>query len=394
MDQSTFRLGFLVGMIGLIFLLLYRDRENVERAGIMFYRRTGKGLHLIDRIAKKSPRLWNIYAWGGILAGIISIPAMLYFVAEIIHKVISTGEPSSGAGLVYPSTGSTVSQSPGAIGVPAEYWFISIAVLMVVHELSHGIIARAQDFEINSVGVIVLGVIPGAFVEPKGSGLPGNEGDKGKPHGAWNEGDWISNIKVLAAGSWANYLTAGVFLVLAIGLTGALTHSTGVVYQAQEEYPAATAGMTNGTLTGIDNYTVRSLEDVQRATEDLDPGESVVLRTSEGNFSVTATEREGYEGGYIGIQFVQLDTEYNESVEGFSGFLGWFLGLFRVIAFLNLGIGLFNMLPAKPLDGGHILEAVVERFLGEDAGSYVNAWSGIALLSLLVVLGYSIAVSL
>jgi len=391
MDASTLRLGFLVGAIALIFFLMWRDRKNVERAGILFYRRTKNGIDTIDKIAKKFPRFWNIYSWGGVLAAVVSVPVMLYSVAGMVRGVVMSGQPAEGAGLVYPSTGSTVSQSPGAIGVPAEYWFISIAILMVVHELSHGIVARAQDFEINSVGVLVLGIIPGAFVEPKGENmLPGGEEIEGESHGAWDQGNWISRIKVLAAGSWANYLTAGVFVLLALGLSGAVTHSDGLAYQAQEDYPAYESGMRNGTLQMIDNHTIEDVEDVRTASSDLQPGDSARLVTTEGNFTVTATELEDFDGGYLGLQFTGVDTDYNESFEDFSGFLGWVIGLFQIVAFLNLGIGLFNMLPAKPLDGGHILDAVVERFLGEEYRKYVNTWSAVVILALVAVLLFSI----
>jgi hypothetical protein len=395
MDASTLRLGFLVGVIGLIFLLLWRDRENVERAGILFYRRTKNGINTIDRIAKRFPRFWNMYAWGGVLAAVVSVPVMLYSVAGMVESAVLAGKPAEGAGLVYPSTGSTVSQSPGAIGVPAEYWFISIAILMVVHELSHGIVARCQDFEINSVGVLVLGIIPGAFVEPKGENmLPGGDDadrdESGEHHGAWDQGNWLSRVKVLSAGSWANYITAGLFVLFAIGLSGAVTHSNGLMYQAQEDYPAYQAGLGNGTLQMVDNHTITGVQDVRKATAELQPGDSARLVTTEGNFTVTAAEREGFEGGYLGLQFTQVDIEYNQGFRSYSGVLSWFIGLFQIVGFLNLGIGLFNMLPAKPLDGGHILDAVVERFAGEEYRKYVNTWSAILILTLIGVLAFSI----
>ncbi|QGA80425.1 site-2 protease family protein [Candidatus Nanohalobium constans] len=391
MDTATLRFGFLLGMVGLIFALLWRDRENVERSGILFYRRTKNGLDLIDRVAKRFPRFWKVYSWGGVLAAAVSVPLIFYSIYELVLKVVRTGQPAEGAGVVYPSTGSTISQSAGAIGVPAEYWFISIGILMVVHELSHGVIARAQDFDINSVGVLVLGVIPGAFVEPKGSGLPGDDGgDEAKPHGAWDQGDWISRVKVLAAGSWANYLTAGLFLVLALGFTSATSNPAGIVYQAQDDFPAGEAGMTNGTLQAVGNQTVADISDIKAATEGLQSGDSLELVTTEGNFSVTATSKEGFDGGYLGLQFLSVDREYKDGLKSFSGFLSWFGGLLNIVAFLNLGIGMFNMFPAKPLDGGHILDAVIERFAGEEYTQYVNAWSGAVLLLLVGVIVYSI----
>lgn len=394
MIEVSPRLILILGTLAAIFGLMWWDRKNIERVSILFFRRTKNGIDLIDRIAKKTPRLWKIYAWLGVVAGLISMVVMTGLMGNMILDVASTGQPSEGAGLALPSTGDSVSTQPGIIKIPAEAWLISIAILMVFHELSHGIVARSENFEINSVGVLVLGIIPGAFVEPKGENmLPGGEEVEGEHHGAWDQGNWISRIKVLSAGSWANYLVAGLFILLATGISGAVSYPTGLNYQAQEGFPASEAGMTNGTIYGVGNEEVRSINDITLATEDLSPGESILLNTSEGEFNVTATSREGFEGGYLGLRFTGIDQEFKEGFKNYSDFIGWGIGVFQIIAFLNLGIGLFNMLPAKPLDGGHILDALVERFAGEEYRQYVNTWSGALLISIILVIVYSLIAS-
>jgi membrane-associated protease RseP (regulator of RpoE activity) len=394
MVEVNTRLIFLLGTLGLIGFLMWWDRKNVERVSILFFRRTKNGIDMIDRIAKKAPRFWKVYGWLGVVAGIISMVLITGLMGSMVFEVVSTGEPSGEAGVALPSTGDSVTAQPGIISIPAEAWLISIAILMVVHELSHGIIARSENFEINSVGVLVLGIIPGAFVEPKGENmLPGGEEVEGESHGAWDQGNWTSRIKVLCAGSWANYLTAGLFILIAGGMTGAVSFSTGIMYQAQEDYPAGQAGMTNGTLYSLGQNEVREIEDIEAATEDLSPGDSIVLNTSEGEFNVTATSREDFEGGYIGVRFTGIDQQYKNGFQSYSGFLGWIIGVFQIVAFLNLGIGLFNMLPAKPLDGGHVLDALVERFAGEEYRYFVNAWSASLLLTIMAVIVYSLIAS-
>ncbi|MFB6100545.1 MAG: site-2 protease family protein [Candidatus Nanohalobium sp.] len=383
MIEVSPRLVFLVGTIAAIFGLMYWDRKNVERSGILFFRRTKKGIEIIDRIAKKFPRFWNAYAWGGVIAAFASILLISLTVGGSIFNVAVTGNPSSNFGLVAPGTGSTVSTQPGVTFVPAEYWFISIVVLMVVHELSHGIVARLEDFDINSVGVLVLGVIPGAFVEPKGQNmLGGAEEVEGESHGAWDQGDWISRIKVLSAGSWANYVFAAVFLGLWI-LSGSMLASPGEIhYTAQKGYPAAEAGMDSGRLIAFNGSEINNISEFNSSASKIKVNETYSLKTTEGEFKVEATSINGDEKGYLGVRF---------SI--YSGLERWFLSLLQIISFLNLGIGLFNMLPAKPLDGGHILDAVVERFAGEEYRKYVNYWSGFVILTLITVLVYSIMAS-
>ena len=397
------RLIFLIAFVAILGTLMWKDRKNVNRVSILFYRRTKRGLDLIDRIAKKAPRFWNIYGWTGFGVGIISIFVAAQQIGTSLLQIgSSTGGTSAGPKAVLPSLQGEATMGGAALFIPIEYWLISIGVLMFVHEISHGIVARSEDFDLNSVGWLVMGIIPGAFVEPKGEKMLPNgdeeeeenedesetdqedDEEEEEHHGMWDQGNWKSRIKVLSAGSFANYLTAALFLILLTGLTAATTTTLGLYYQASEDYPAAGAGMTNGTLYSINNQSLQSLSDMQSATEGLEPGDSVVMNTSEGVFNVTATSREDFEGGYIGLRFAASPvTEYKQGFSGYAGILGWITGLIQMIAVLNIGIGLFNMLPAKPLDGGQILGVFVEKFTGEENLKYVNAWS-IAVWALII----------
>lgn len=384
------RLVFLIVFVAVLGALMWKDRKNVNRVSILFYRRTKRGLNLIDRIAKKAPRFWKIYGWTGFGIGVLSVFVAVQQIGSSILSIGSTsGGTAAGPKAVLPSLGSEATMGGAALFIPIEYWIISIGVLMFVHEMSHGIVARAEDFELNSVGWIVLGIIPGAFVEPKGEKmLPNGDGEEPENdeehHGMWDQGNWKSRIKVLSAGSFANYLTAALVLILLAGFTAATTDATGIYYQSEEGFPAAEAGMTNGTLYDIGNQSIRSVTDMQSATEGLQPGDSVTLNTSQGVYNVTATEREDFEGGYIGLRFAaQPVTEYKAGFASYSGILSWFTSLLQMIAVLNIGIGLFNMLPAKPLDGGQILGVFVEQFTGEENLKYVNMFS-IAVWALII----------
>jgi len=65
------------------------------------------------------------------------------------------------------------------------------------------------------------------------------------------------------------------------------------------------------------------------------------------------------------------------------------LNLLFTVAFLNFAIGLFNMLPIVPLDGGLTVQALVERFIGQDKVKYVGSFS----LAMWAVLILTIAAS-
>ncbi len=379
------RLIFAIVFVTALSLFMWRDRENVERHFILFYRRTEHGLEYIDAIAKKFPRFWKVYGSLGVVVGLLSLVVITGFTGMMFVDMVATQTINDGFALVLPGlessdTGMGMDEpEAGAMFVPVEYWVIAIAVLMFVHEMSHGIVARIEGFEINSVGWIVLGIIPGAFVEPKGENmLPGGDSDPSESHTIWEGGGWKSRLKVLCAGSFANYVTAAVFFLLLLGLsTGvssyAIQETEHLNYQAVEGYPAYEAGMTQGELYEVNGVEIGSVEDLRNATADIAPGDEVVMNTSEGEFTLETVERDGFDGGYIGIGLGNV--EWKESFEPYQGVFQWFTSLLFVVGSLNLFIGLFNMLPIKPLDGGLSVETLITEFWGEDKVTYLNRFS-------------------
>jgi len=374
--ETNPRLIFAVLLTGFIAAVLWWDRENVERQFILFYRRTDKGLDLVNRIASKFPRLWRIYGNIGVLTGLISIVLAFGMVAYTFYFMADTGSTEGGPAMILPGLESETEWQAGATFVPIEYWVIAIAVLMVVHEMSHAIVARREGFEINSVGWLVLGILPGAFVEPKGENmLPGSDSDSSESHTVWEGGDWKSRLRVLCAGSFANYLTALVFVLMAFGLTLAASEVTddavigvqllqgeeGIEYIAAENQSAYAAGMRNGTLHTIDSVEIESIEDIESATENLEIGQEIVIEGSEGDFTVEVGEGEV--------------REVRESLEPYQTPLQWFTSMLTTVALLNFLIGLFNMVPIKPLDGGLSVETLITEYWSSEKVSYLNKFS-------------------
>lgn len=377
------RLIFSIVFLAALTAFLWYDRDKINRVSILFYRRTKHGVEFIDRIAKKLPRFWNFYGWTGVVFGLLTLPAVLFLAGSAITSFFRNPSAGGGPALIAPGLGSEATYQSGISFIPVEYWIISIAVLMVVHEFSHGIVARAEDFEINSVGWLVMGVIPGAFVEPKGENmLPGDEEeeesatseDNENNGGMWDQGTWTQRLKVLCAGSFANYATAALFALLFLGTVTATTNmvqsgfigiqtqpgDSGLQYEAMEGFPAFEAGMRNGTLESINGTAINSQGDLQNVSEGLRPNQSLVIETSEGQFTVEATEYEY--------------REYKEGILPFASGMQWFINLLQTVAYLNFVVGFFNMLPAKPLDGGQVVDTFLERFYPEGRG-YLNYWS-------------------
>jgi len=61
--------------------------------------------------------------------------------------------------------------------------------------------------------------------------------------------------------------------------------------------------------------------------------------------------------------------------ESFAGVIDWVFQLFAWLVFLNFGIGLVNLLPIKPLDGGLMYEEIIKMILGKSKPQYIRALS-------------------
>ena len=92
-------------------------------------------------------------------------------------------------------------EMPGSsIYVPFGYGLIALATVLIVHEFSHGIQAVGEKIPIKSIGLLLVAIIPGAFVEPDEEEL--------------KEAKKISRLRVYAAGSIANLSLAIIAMVL------------------------------------------------------------------------------------------------------------------------------------------------------------------------------------
>lgn len=58
------------------------------------------------------------------------------------------------------------------------------------------------------------------------------------------------------------------------------------------------------------------------------------------------------------------------------------------VAFANMFLGVFNLLPGYPLDGGHIAAAILSNFMPTSRARVVTGYIGVAIGLLLVALGF------
>jgi len=367
-------LQFMVFFVIMI-LIIVVERKKIEFHGPLLIRKTERFKAFIVRTGTRFARFWTLTGTVAIAAGFIASFFTLYMLLSLLIDSIITFTPAAGVGLVLPSPVTVI--GGGFIGVPLWYWLIAAIVMFVVHEGAHGIIGASQGMKIKKLGWMLLTVLPiGAFVEPDEQDVA-----RKKP---------MKQLRFFAAGSFANFILA--FLV-ALVITPLLLNPLTVPAQGLQVFPQKGYPFADSQeLVGITNNFSQSLNpkffittingndimNYKQATETLDmlqisPGQTVDLNLDVyyGNsmenieISVVAAENPGNASrGYIGILFDQRQSYVvREDMLAFRGAIFFVTEALFWVFLINLGVGMFNMLPLGPLDGKRMWAVVLQKYL-------------------------------
>jgi len=310
----------------------------------------------MDYAAKKLPTALKGLSFLGVLIGFLG---MILIVIELLkNTVYLLIKPGIAPGIqpVLPF------EAKGVFFVPFIYWILAIFIIAGVHEFSHGLIARAYKIKIKSSGVAFLGVIfpliPAAFVEPEEKQLL--------------KKSLKAQLSVFAAGPFANIITAGIVILLIIHvaapISGVAFDTNGVeVVDIVADGPFAQAGVKEGEIIHKMEHTkIDSVKNFTKALTKYKAGDIVVIKTTESAYAVQlGSHPQNVTKPYLGIstkQFREVKPGFAakyglfipKAIEWVSGFLYW-------LFVLNLGIGLFNLLPLGPIDGGRMVKVILER---------------------------------
>ena len=362
----------------IIILVIILNRKKFEvYAKIVALYRTKMGIRFINRIAKTAPRFFRGLAYAGVAVGFIGMVFIVYtLIVNLINLITIPGTPSAIA-LVIPGV-----KIPGAsIFVPFWYGIISIFIVVLVHEFSHGVVARAHGLKIKNTGVGMFAIFPIAFVEPDERIL------KKQKRG--------TQLSVFAAGPFSNILLGIIVILVSVFLVApwaiSLVDFEGVeVKELKAGFPAELSGLEPGDLIVAVNGVATPY--VSNFTDMLDKagvGEEVVISTAERDYILTTVASpENASKAHIGIFVSQHNVLKEEVVSMWGDKLPW--GAFYLLQFLqwlfilNLGIGLANLLPLGPVDGGRMLLAGLTRFFKKETAMFL--WKYVSLLVLLLLI--------
>jgi membrane-associated protease RseP (regulator of RpoE activity) len=279
--------------------------------------------------------------------------------------------------------------------VPIFYGWFALVVAMIVHEGSHGVIARYFKLKIKSSGLILLFILPiGAFVDIDEEELKKIEARK--------------TGRVMAAGPMSNFVVALISLIglmLVVSSMSPIPDGIGV-WGTEVDGPAHIAGITpKDIILSIEDIDVDSLTDVSNALSNFEPGDVVSVNIlHEGKeilYNVELAASDNSSTPFMGTRLLSPNTISNilgnytqprileeprtiliylflptfsmgQELVPFSGSMVNFytspLGdVTFIIAntlfwlwFVNFNLAIFNALPLYPLDGGQALRTALQ----------------------------------
>ncbi|KAA0006129.1 MAG: peptidase M50 [Thermoplasmata archaeon] len=159
MEKLIAELVIIFGIwVFLMYLTKVKGGEHFTLVGPLIMWKTGKGKKFIDRIAKR--KFWKGYGNAAIIITVIAM--ILTSLLVIWNVIISLKMPPQNA----PSPRLIIGLPGINPVIPIGYGIIALAIAIIFHEFSHGILARAGKIKVNSLGLLFLILPIGAFVEP------------------------------------------------------------------------------------------------------------------------------------------------------------------------------------------------------------------------------------
>ncbi|MDD1725635.1 MAG: site-2 protease family protein [Euryarchaeota archaeon] len=379
------------------------ERYGISTFGPLLMVRTTRGLLLLDKLANPK-KFWRVFANIGIPLTVLGMFFMLVILLIGDINVLVT-QPAPAA---Y-NAPQNVLLIPGVNQfIPLTWGLIGLIVTLVVHELSHGILSRVADIKVKSLGLLVALVPLGAFAEPDEAQLLGTDAAPGEKIATRPE-----RLRVFSAGITANFTVALIAFLLFFGpVLSSITTVEGLgVVGVVSGSPAEKAGLQPGMVVGqIDSIKISNMGEFQAFMNTTSQGQTInIIASDQGvsrTFVVVLDKNPDYDKGFLGISgmpasellsFLKSIPSNLNNFNGwaalaalpfiFGGFTGdiahlyqpvgwgaslgpaffWIANTLLWVGWINFWVGLFNCLPAVPLDGGHIFrelfKSLAEKFL-------------------------------
>jgi len=334
-------LGIYLGIWAAIFLigvLIKADRFGVILKPYYFMLKTAAFNSWMERLGTKWRRGWLVFFDVGAAMGIgLSALALYAFIRGLIALFVRSPQATPTA-LIIPLPGLTISWEI------FPYIILAIAVLLIPHEVAHGIASVLDRVPIKSSGVFVAVFLPGGFVEI-------DEEDLAKKPNR-------TKLRVFAAGSFTNVVSW--FLVFLIASSIFLPSPSGVLVTSLVDGGGAQqAGVPQwSVITAVNGTSVSSVTDLSGIMSRVSPGQTVDVRLSNGLDRVVVTKMDtlNQSRAILGI----ITANYFASRLPVSPITGFqMFSAFNWMILILFNVAIVNMLPLFPFDGDRYFTTIL-----------------------------------
>lgn len=380
MDQWILFLAIVLAFWSLMLMAKHFLPKSVEVRPLYMIWRTTKFNSIIERTGARLRPFWKVVWTIGIAISIGGSIYITYVLARNLFLLFFKVEEASPVSLLIP--GLTLSPTFNTL----FFFTVSIVVILVSHEFSHGVAARAEGIKVKSTGLLLLAIIPGAFVEP-------DEEDLKKARRS-------SQARVYAAGSTANILIALIALsLLANGpsVISPLYHTTPSGVQITEVVSGSPAeGILRAwdAIININGSPIMNTNDLEKILKEIPPNSIVPITIIRGGEPLVIEFKFGQSptsnSSYIGIYTYPYYPPKYSCVPTFLPY--YILGSLSWIYILSLNVGLINMMPVTALDGDKLAEVIItfvfrRKDLSEKIGQVLR-WACLTILVLNISMSF------
>ena len=336
--------------------------------------RTQVGIKLMEKWGAKYREIIKFLGYCGVGFGFFGLIFIFFSLFQNIYIIFTQPQAVAGVQLALPGL-----SLPGVGVLTFWYWIISIFVLAVVHEFSHGVVSAAHNLKVKNSGPAIFGVIipfiPAAYVEPDEKDMLKRED--------------IVQYSIYAAGPMSN-VVLGILLfiflaVLFVPIEKSNSEEIGFSFIANDEkYPAYEFFRERTVLNKVNGEEMSNAQEFIDYMQYVKPGDNLVFANDEKEYKIIATENPSNpKKGFIGV--VDIKNERKWYSDMFENIFVWFRDLFKWMALLNIFIGIANLLPIGPVDGGQMLRTLLLKVFKDEKKAM--KWFGfISLLTVVLIL--------
>ncbi len=370
--------GVVIIFYVLIVLIVYFNRKKFEfQAKFIALYRTQVGVKFMNLFAEWFRPIIKIMGYIGIFVGYIGMIFIFGYLLYGLYLLIYV--PGAPAVLSPVIPGIPIPGSPIPI-VPFWYGIIALFVVVAFHEFSHGIVSAAHKIKVKNSGIVFFGPLIGAFVEPDETNLKKKK--------------WWTQQSVFAAGPFGNVILAILAILITSflispGLMSSVDPAGFYVRGVEDGMPAALAGLEPGVIyNNVNGIEVNDTVYLNTLLTEISPGDKVIISNNNLSHTIVSIEHPDIPGrAYLGVlwlsdNYVLKGDSYNLRYSFFYILREFFFWVYL----LSLGIGLANLLPLGPVDGGRMFHQSLEKAVGKKKSLAFFSRFTVILLILILVL--------